>query len=129
VTSVGRTIAVALLGLVSSCVGHDSTASQKTTLYVYARFTNPAVTVTVNGQTLGQLTREYTGGNDCASLAAVVTPGTMFHTTVELGQTYDIEWNYGGGRSDRDELAATSDVIASPCLFEEIAAPIGAIPD
>lgn len=120
----------ALLALVlgtSSCV-HDTTASQQTTLYVFANFQNPNVTVKVNGQTLGALTRQYTSGNDCATMAAVVTAGTMLRTTLQLGQTYDIQWSYGDGRSDSDELAATLDVIETPCPFEEIGAPVGIAP-
>ena len=126
-----RYAALAPLALVlgaSSCIVHDSTASQQTTLYVYAAFANPNVTVKINGQTLGQLTRQYTGSNDCPSMAAVSTAGTMLHTTLQLGQTYDIEWSYGDGRSDQDELPASSDVIDTPCPFEAIGAPAGAPP-
>jgi hypothetical protein len=47
---------------------------------------------------------------------------------LELGQTCDIEWSYSDGRSDADNLAATSDVIASPCTFERIGDPVGSTP-
>lgn len=116
-------VPVTLMMIAASCIVHDSTASQSTTLYVYAAFANPNVTVRVNGQALGQLTRQYTGGNDCASMAAVVTAGTMLRTTLQLGQTYEIQWDYGDGRSDRDDLAATTDVVETPCPFEAIGAP------
>jgi hypothetical protein len=120
-----RLLPFALPALAGSCIVHDTSPSQQTTLFVFANFANPNVTVKINGQTLGQLTRQYSGGIDCASFGAVVTAGTMLRTTLQLGQTYDIEWSYGDGRSDSDELAVTSDVIASPCPFEEIGAPAG----
>jgi hypothetical protein len=116
------------MAFAGSCSAHDVTASQQTTLYIFANFTTPNVTVKVNGQTLGQLTRQYTGTIDCAAMAAAVTAGTMLRTTLQLGQSYDIQWSYGDGRSDSDELAATSDVIETPCPFEEIGAPVGIAP-
>jgi hypothetical protein len=86
------------------CARHDGL--DKDQLVRFRQFANPNVTVTINGQTLGQLTRQYTGATDCASMGGVVTPGTMLHTTLELGKTYDIEWNYNDSRSDADDLAA-----------------------
>lgn len=121
-------LCAALLVGTTSCFVHDTTATQQTTMFVFANFANPNVTVTINGQPLGQLSRQYTGGIDCASLNAVVTAGTMLRTTLELGNTYDIEWSYNDGRTDADNLAATSDVIASPCTFEQIGAPVGVPP-
>jgi hypothetical protein len=123
-----RVVCVALLTSGVSCAMHETTAAQSTTLFIFANFANPNVTVKINGQTLGQLTRQYSGGIDCASFGAVVTAGAMLRATLELGQTYDIEWSYNDGRSDRDELAVTSDVIDSPCPFEEIGAPVGVPP-
>jgi hypothetical protein len=46
----------------TSCFGHDTTATSQTTMFVFASFANPNVTVTINGQPLGQLSRQYTGG-------------------------------------------------------------------
>ena len=116
-------LSLPLLFGTTSCFVHDTTASTQTTMFVFANFTNPNVTVKINGEALGQLTRQYTGATDCASMGAVVTAGTMLRTTLELGETYDIEWSYNDGHSDSDELAATSDVIETECPFEQIAAP------
>jgi hypothetical protein len=46
----------------TSCFGHDTTATSQTTMFVFASFANPNVTVTINGQPLRQLSRQYTGG-------------------------------------------------------------------
>jgi hypothetical protein len=112
----------AAVAFATGCV-RDTGVPTSTALYVYATFANPNVTVKVNGQPLGSLSRQYTGGDDCPSLSHVVTDGTMLHFTVQLGQTYEIAWNYGNGQSDADDLAVTSDVVASPCIFEAIVAP------
>lgn len=116
----------ALVLLAPGCVVRNGTEPTKTTLYVFADFANPNVTVRLNGQALGALTRQYTGATDCASLSHVVTTGTMLHFDVQLGQTYEIAWAYGDGRSDADNLAATSDVVEEPCVFEPIQAPASA---
>jgi hypothetical protein len=116
--------ATAFAVLASGCIVKNGTEPTTTTLYIFANFANPNVTVKVNGQSLGQLTRQYTGSiQDCASLAAVVTPGTMLHTTLHLGTTYEIQWDYGNGMSDADDLPANSDVIETPCPVELIPAP------
>lgn len=116
-------LVVALPVLAAGCVVRNGNEPTTTTLYVYATFANPTVTVKLNGQALGSITRQYTGGDDCPSLSHVVTDGTMLHFTVQLGQTYSIVWDYGNGRTDSDNLPATSDVVESPCLIEPIAAP------
>lgn len=111
----------------AGCV-RDTGVPTSTTFYVYATFANPNVTVKVNGQPLGSLTRQYTGGDDCPSLSHVVTDGTMLHFTVQLGQTYEVAWTYSSGQNDADDLAVTSDVVSSPCVFEAITAPSTAAP-
>ncbi len=112
-----------LILLASACVVRNGTEPTKTTLYVFADFANPNVTVRVNGQALGQLSHQYTGATDCASLSHVVTSGTMLHFDVQLAQTYEIAWAYGDGRTDADNLSATSEVVAEPCVFEPVPAP------
>jgi len=114
----------ALAVLASGCVVKNGSEPTTATLYVFANFTSPTVSVKVNGQTLGQLTRQFTGDiGDCGSMGAAVTPGTMLHQTIQLNQTYEIEWDYGNGTTDKVELSATSDVIDSGCPFAQIPAP------
>jgi hypothetical protein len=116
--------APALAALAAGCIVKNGTEPTTATLFVFANFANPNVSVKVNGQTLGQLTRQFTGDvGDCASMGAVVTPGTMLHETIHLNQTYDVEWDYGNGKTDQVELPATSDVIDSSCPFAQIPAP------
>jgi hypothetical protein len=120
-----RIIAVpALAALASGCLVKNGTEPTTATLYVFADFASPNVSVKINGQPLGQLTRQFTGDvGDCGSMGAVVTPGTMLKETIHLNQTYDIEWDYGNGKTDNAELSATSDVIQSSCPFAQIPAP------
>jgi hypothetical protein len=114
----------ALAAAASGCIVKNGTEPTQATLYVFADFASPNVSVKVNGQTLGQLTRQFTGDiGDCASMGAVVTPGTMLHQTIRLNQTYDIEWDYGNGKTDHAELSATTDVIDSVCPFAQIPSP------
>lgn len=114
----------AVAALAAGCIVRNGTEPTTATLYVFANFANPNVSVKVNGQSLGQLTRQFTGDiGDCASMGAVVTPGTMLHETIHLNQTYEIEWDYGNGHTDQAELPATSDVIDSSCPFAQIPAP------
>lgn len=120
-----RIIAVpALAALASGCIVKNGTEPKTATLYIFANFASPTVSVKVNGQPVGQLTRQFAGDiGDCGSMGAVVTPGTMLHQTIQLNQTYDIAWDYGNGKTDQVELSATSDVIDSGCPFAQIPAP------
>jgi len=114
-----------LAALSSACIVKNGNEPTTATLYVFADFASPNVSIKVNGQPLGQLTRQFVGDvGDCASMGAVVTPGTMLRQTIQLNQTYDIEWDYGNGQSDHAQLPATSDVIQSGCPFAEIPAPL-----
>ncbi|MGH7616278.1 MAG: hypothetical protein ACREPM_03545 [Gemmatimonadaceae bacterium] len=120
---IARTLALMLAPLAASC-NVAATQPDHESLYIYAIFANPNVTVRVNGAVLGQLTRQYTGGQDCASFAAVVTQGTMLSMTVHVGQTYAITWDYSNNTTGNDILPLTSDILATTdCLDEQIPLP------
>lgn len=119
--------AIALFGLAFAiaCNGDAAAPTPQTSpLFVYTTFTNPNVTVRVNGQVLGILTRQATTTSGCAQLAQGVTAGSVLMFTARLGQQYTIAWDYGNGKAGSDQLDATADVVASECLIEPIdAAP------
>jgi hypothetical protein len=108
----------------SGCASDPSIPTPQTTpLFVYTTFANPNVTVRVNGQVLGTLTKQATATGDCTQLTQGVAAGAVLTFTARLGQQYAITWDYGGGKTGSDQLDATADVIASECLIEPIDPP------
>ena len=115
--------AIALLA-VAFAIGCNSDAAaptpQTSPLFVFTTFANPNVTVRVNGQVLGTLTRQATTTTNCTQLAQGVAAGSVLMFTARLGQQYTIAWDYGNGKTGNDQLDATADVVASECLIEPI---------
>lgn len=105
------------------CAGELPTSANRTTLYIYAPYASPNVTVAVNGQSLGTITQEYTGSLDCTVLPTKGSADGVFSVSVAGDQHYDVTWKYSNGTSGDDAFDATPEFFQSPCLLEDIPAP------
>jgi hypothetical protein len=119
-----RTIALAGVGSAAlGCAGETSPANNLTTLYIYADYALPNVSVSVNGKTLGTITQQYTGSLDCTVLSAKGLVDGVLAVTVSGGLHYDLSWIFSSGKVDSDSFDATEDFFSVPCLLEPITAP------
>ncbi|MEO7084888.1 MAG: hypothetical protein ABI442_22130 [Gemmatimonadaceae bacterium] len=123
----GRVTQLAMLAsavaTVAGCAGELSTASNRTTLYVFADYASPDVAVSINGVSLGTITKQYAGSTSCDTLAATGSAGGVFATTVSGDVHYSINWTYAAGKPDSAAFTATGEFFQYPCLLQGIEAP------
>jgi hypothetical protein len=109
------------------CAGETSPSDNRTTLYIYADYASPNVTVSVNGASLGTIVAQYTGAPDCTVLAGKGIADGVVSTPIAGGLHYAINWTFSSGKADADSFDATADFFAVPCLLEPIEAPAASI--
>ncbi len=117
---------VAALAIVACNESSTSPLPQAVTLFVYADYANPNVTVSVNGSTLAQITKQYTASTDCSVLITKGAADGVYSFPARLNQHYSINWTYSNGTADADSVTIDSDLVQFTCLFEPIEAPLTA---
>ena len=118
--------AIAIAGVASAaagCSGETSPSSNLTTLYIFADYATPSVTVTINAKSLGTISQQYTGTTDCGVLSGKGIADGVLSVPITGGAHYAINWTFSSGKADADSFDATPDFFSVPCLLEPIDAP------
>ena len=121
-----QTLAVVVLAATTTvCSAGVSAPKEPRTVYVFANYATPApsLTVAVNGTSIGQISKQYTGSTDCTQLGLLTAASGVLAFQVSYGTHYDIAWTYAGGKSDKDSFDPPTDLDTFPCLLEPIGAP------
>jgi hypothetical protein len=119
-----RAIPVLALLAAAACGSEPSAPTpQTTTFFVFSTFASPNITVRLNGQTIGTLTKQPAASANCSDLTTAAASGAALSFVARLGTHYDLTWDYGNGKTGSESFTVDSDMVSSECLWEPIDAP------